>query len=52
MLYRDKEFAFISKFYFELKKGTMWYTIAENKKKEMVKSRALDLQEYYENLDY
>lgn len=52
ILYRDKEFAFISKFYFELKEGTMWYTIAENKKKKMVKSRALDLQEYYENLDY
>lgn len=52
ILYMDKEFAFISKFYFELKEGTMWYTIAENQKKEMVKNRALELKIYFENLDY
>lgn len=52
MIYRDKECLLISKFYFELKQGTMWYTIAENKKKEIVKSRALELQMYFENLEY
>ncbi|MFY1047858.1 lysozyme inhibitor LprI family protein [Chryseobacterium sp. GP-SGM7] len=52
MIYRDKEFALISKFYFELKEGTIWYTIAEDRKKEIVKSRALELQMYFENLDY
>lgn len=52
MMYRDKEFAFISKFYFELKEGTMWHNIAENSKKEIVKTRALELQMYYENLEY
>ncbi|MGD1319314.1 lysozyme inhibitor LprI family protein [Chryseobacterium sp. 2R14A] len=52
MMYRDKEFAFISKFYFELKEGTMWHNIAENIKKEIVKTRALELQMHYENLEY
>lgn len=52
MIYRDKEYLLISKFYFELKEGTMWYTISENKKKEIVKSRALELQMYFENLEF
>lgn len=52
MMYRDKEFAFISKFYFELKEGTMWNIVAENQKKDIVKNRALELKMYYENLDY
>lgn len=52
MIFRDKEFAFISKFYFELKEGTMWYIIAENRKKEIVKNRTLELKMYFENLDY
>lgn len=30
----------------------MWYNIAENKKKEIVKNRALELQMYFQNLDY
>jgi uncharacterized protein YecT (DUF1311 family) len=50
--YRDKEFSFISKFYYEVKEGTMWYSIAENNKTEIVKSRALELIQYYETLDY
>ena len=52
MIYRDKEYLLISKFYFELKEGTMWYNIAENRKKEIVKTRALELQMYFENLEY
>lgn len=52
MIFRDKEFALISKFYFELKEGTMWHIVAENRKKEIVKSRALELKMYFENLDY
>ncbi|AZB30803.1 lysozyme inhibitor LprI family protein [Chryseobacterium balustinum] len=52
IIYRDKEFKFITKFYFEVKEGTMWYNIAENKKKEIVKNRALGLQMYFENLEY
>ena len=52
IIYRDKEFKFITKFYFEVKEGTMWYNIAENNKKEIVKSRTLELQMYFENLDY
>ncbi|WP_163395141.1 lysozyme inhibitor LprI family protein [Flavobacterium limi] len=50
--YRDKEYAFISKFYYEIKEGTMWYAVAEDKKKEIVKARAVELEEYYEMLDY
>lgn len=52
IIYRDKEFKFITKFYFEVKEGTMWYNIAENKKKEIVKNRALELQMYFESLEY
>lgn len=52
MIFRDKEFALISKFHFELKEGTMWHIVAENRKKEIVKNRALELQMYFDNLDY
>lgn len=52
IIYRDKEFKFITKFYFEVKEGTMWYNIVENKKKEIVKNRTLELQMYFQNLDY
>lgn len=52
IIYRDKEFKFISKLYYEVKEGTMWYIIAENKKKEIVKSRALELQMFLEDLEY
>ena len=50
--YRDKEYSFIAKFYYEIKEGTMWYAIAENKKKEIVKVRAIELEEYYEMLEF
>ena len=52
MLYRDKEYAFISKFYYEVQSGTMWYTVAENQKKEIVKTRALELQQYFKMMDF
>jgi len=52
IIYRDKEFKFITKFYYEVKEGTIWYNIAENKKKEIVRNRALELQMYFQNLDY
>ena len=50
--YRDKEFLFISKYFFEIKEGTMWYSVAEDKKREIIKSRALELKNYYEMLEY
>lgn len=50
--YRDKEYTFISKFYYEVKEGTMWYAVAANKKKEIVKTRAIELKEYYEMLEF
>lgn len=52
IIYRDKEFLFISKFYFQVKEGTMWYEVAAHKKKEIVKARTLELKEYYEMLDF
>jgi uncharacterized protein YecT (DUF1311 family) len=52
IIYRDKEFLFISKFYFQVKEGTMWYEVAAQKKKEIVKARTLELKEYYEMLDF
>lgn len=50
--YRDKEYLFIAKFYYEVNEGTMWYAVAENKKKEIVKERAIELEEYYRMLDF
>lgn len=52
IIYRDKEFKFISKLYYEVKDGTMWYGFAENKKKEIIKTRALELQIFLEDLEY
>lgn len=50
--YRDKEYLFIYSFYYEVKKGTMWYAVAENKKKTIVKERAAELKKYYEMIDF
>ena len=52
IIYRDKEFTFISKYFYEVQSGTMWYAVAENNKKEIVKTRAIELQEYYKMLDF
>jgi uncharacterized protein YecT (DUF1311 family) len=48
--YRDKEYSFIAKFYYEVQEGTMWYVVAKNKEKDIVKNRALELEEYYKML--
>lgn len=52
MKFRDSEFKLIDKYYFDIKKGTMFYVIAENKKLEIVKERALQIKEYEEQFDY
>ncbi|KAF2331646.1 lysozyme inhibitor LprI family protein [Flavobacterium nitrogenifigens] len=52
LVYRDKEYNFISKYFYEVKQGTMWYAVAENKKKEIVKTRAIELERYYKMLEY
>lgn len=52
MKFRDSEFKLIDKYYFGVKKATLFYVIAENKKLEIVKERALQLKEYDEQFDY
>lgn len=52
ILFRDFEFKLIDKYYFDLKKGTIFYVIAENKKLEIVKDRAMQIEEYEEQFDY
>lgn len=52
MLFRDSEFKLIDKYYFDIKKGTLFYVIAENKKLEIVKERALQMKEYDDQFDY
>ena len=44
--YRDKEFGLIDKIYDN--DGTMWGPIRVNRRMEIVRSRALELKEYYE----
>ena len=50
--YRDNEIKFINYYYSEVKVGTMYSMFAEDRKKEIVRERAEELQEYYEELDY
>lgn len=50
--YRDKEFKWIQQLYFEVKEGSMFYVIADNKKLDFIKNRALELEEYLLQLDY
>ena len=52
IIFRDSEFKLIDKYYFEVKKGTMFYVIGDNKKLEIVKTRALELKDYDEQFDY
>jgi len=52
ILFRDSEFKLIDKYYFDVKKGTIFYVIAENKKLEIVKERALQIIDYDEQFDY
>jgi uncharacterized protein YecT (DUF1311 family) len=50
ILFRDKEAAFGSIYYFKEKQGTMFYIMAADKQMQTVKSRARELQTYYEVL--
>jgi uncharacterized protein YecT (DUF1311 family) len=50
--FRDSEFKLIDKYYFNIKKGTLFYVIAGNKKLEIVKERVLQLTEFDEQFDY
>ena len=52
LIYRDNEFLFITKFYYEVKEGTMWYAVAQNQKMQIVKKRAIELENYYTMLDF
>ncbi len=52
IFYRDKEYLFISKFFYGVNAGTMWYAVAEDKKKEIVQASAIELEEYYDILDF
>ena len=48
--YRDKEFELIDAYYYSEKEGTMWIPVAAGEKAGIVKTRALQLQSYYEGL--
>lgn len=50
--FRDSEFKLINKYYFEVKKGTIFQVIAENKRLEIIKERALQLKEFDEQFNY
>lgn len=50
--FRDSEFKLINKYYVDIKKGTLFYLIAENRKLQIIKERALQLKEYDEQFDY
>ena len=52
MKFRDSEFKLIDKYYFDVRKGTLFYVIAENRKLEIVKERALQIKEYVEQFEY
>lgn len=52
ILFRDSEFKLIDKYYFDIKKGTLFYVIAENKKLEIVKKRVLQIIDYDYQFDY
>lgn len=52
ILFRDSEFKLIDKYYFDVKKGTIFYVIAENKKLEIIKVRAIQIKDYDYQYDY
>ena len=52
MKFRDSEFILINKYYLDVKEGTMFHIIAEEKKLEIVKERAEQLKEYNTQFDY
>ena len=50
--FRDSEFKLINKYYFDVKKGTIFQVISENKKLQIIKERALQLKEFDEQFGY
>lgn len=47
--FRDKEIDFSNQFYYDMQ-GTMWHTIATDRKLELTKNRALELLSYVLNI--
>lgn len=47
--FRDKEIDFSNQLYYDMQ-GTMWHTIATDRKLELTKNRALELSGYISNL--
>ncbi|QEE48147.1 DUF1311 domain-containing protein [Flavobacterium alkalisoli] len=47
IIYKDMEGSFLSQFYGK-QKGSMWRVVSANRVKEIIKTRALELKEYYE----
>lgn len=52
LLFRDKEYEFSSKYFSEIKQGTLWYAVSESLKRDLVKRRAIELEAYYKMFDY
>lgn len=52
MKFRDSEFILINKYYLDIKEGTMFHIVAEEKKLEIVKERALQILDYEEQFEY
>ncbi|UII26719.1 DUF1311 domain-containing protein [Fulvivirga maritima] len=51
MVYRDKEYELINHHYYIELQGTMWRPIAAGERAKIIKERALQLKNYYEELD-
>ncbi|WP_300675315.1 lysozyme inhibitor LprI family protein [Soonwooa sp.] len=50
--FRDAEFTLIDNYYYNVKQGTMFQIMAAGEKVNVVKTRAKQLQVYYEVLEY
>lgn len=50
--FRDAEFLFINQYYYEVKKGTIFYVIGDENRLQIVKDRALQLAEFNDQIDY
>src|SRR5690606_4455641 len=49
--FRDAEFAFINLYYYQQEKGTLFFVMGDFRKMEVVKKRALEIQEYIQSLE-
>jgi len=47
--FRDAEFKLIHEYYFNLKEGSIFLVIGDNRRMEIVKERALEMKQYYDN---